>query len=68
MSVSLIMPDESMPMVDPYEIRDVLERHVDLIIDGGFCGMEPTTVVELFDDYPNVLRVGLGDVTAFQTS
>lgn len=68
MSVSLILPGETMPMVDPYEIRDVLEHQVDLIIDGGYCGMEPTTVVELFDDYPNVVREGLGDVTAFQTS
>ncbi len=68
MSVSLIMPGESMPMVDPYEIRDALEHQVDLIIDGGYCGMEPTTVVELFDEYPNVVREGLGDSSAFQTS
>lgn len=68
MSVSLIMPGETMPMIDPYEIRDVLEHQVDLIIDGGYCGMEPTTVVELFEDYPNVIREGVGDPTAFQTS
>lgn len=66
MSVSLILPGETMPMIDPYEIRDALERQVDLIVDGGFCGMEPTTVVELFDDYPNVIRFGLGDASAFQ--
>jgi tRNA threonylcarbamoyl adenosine modification protein (Sua5/YciO/YrdC/YwlC family) len=66
MSVSLIMPNENMPMTDPYEIRDALSHQVDLIIDGGYCGMEPTTVVELFDDLPNVTRIGLGDPSAFQ--
>jgi tRNA threonylcarbamoyl adenosine modification protein (Sua5/YciO/YrdC/YwlC family) len=66
MSVSLIMPGESLPMTDPYDIRDSLSNVVDLIIDGGYCGMEPTTVVELFDDFPNVIRVGLGDASAFQ--
>jgi len=65
MSVSLILPGESVPMTDPYEIRDVLSHQVDLIIDGGYCGIEPTTVVELFDDFPNVTRVGLGDPSAF---
>lgn len=65
MSVSLIMPGEDLPMTDPYEIRDLLENQVDLIIDGGFCGMEATTVVELFDDMPKVVRQGLGDSSAF---
>lgn len=67
MSVSLIMPGEELPLTDPYEIRDLLSGQVDLIIDGGYCGMEPTTVVELFEDYPKVLRVGLGDPSAFET-
>ncbi len=67
MSVSLIIPGEDLPMIDPYEIRDVLAHQVDMIIDGGYCGMEPTTVVELFDDYPNVVRRGLGDASAFET-
>lgn len=66
MSVSLIMPGEDLPLVDPYEIRDVLSSSVDLIIDGGYCGMEATSVVELFDDEPNVIREGLGDVSAFR--
>lgn len=68
MSVSLILPGESMPMIDPYDIRDTLDHQVDLIIDGGYCGIEPTTVVELFDDVPNVTRQGLGDASTFQTS
>ena len=66
MSVSLIMPGDDMVMTDPYEIRDLLDNQVDMIIDGGFCGYEATTVVELFDDSPVVKRVGAGDITVFE--
>ncbi len=65
MSVTLIMPDDDMPMTDPYEIRQLLESQLDLIIDGGFCGFEPTSVVDLEEDEPIVVRVGLGDVSDF---
>ena len=65
MSVSLIMPGEEYPLTDPYEMRERLEHEVDLVIDGEFCGMEPTTVVEYVDETPNVLRVGKGDVDVF---
>ena len=65
MSVTLIMPGEEYPMIDPYDIRDTLQHEVDLVIDGGYCGMEPTTVVDLADDTPMVLRVGKGDITPF---
>jgi tRNA threonylcarbamoyl adenosine modification protein (Sua5/YciO/YrdC/YwlC family) len=60
MSVTLIMPGDDLPLIDPYDIREVLEHDVDLVIDGGYCGMEPTTVVDLADDTPLVLRVGKG--------
>ncbi|MCH8499553.1 MAG: threonylcarbamoyl-AMP synthase [Marinobacter sp.] len=66
MSSSLILPGDDMPMTDPYEIRDTLEHEVDLIIDGGFCGFEPTTVVNMCDDVPVVARVGKGDPTPFE--
>ncbi len=66
MSVTLIMPDDELPLIDPYEIRDVLEHEVDLVIDGGYCGLEPTTVVDLADDLPIILRAGKGDVTPFE--
>ncbi|MCB1700462.1 MAG: threonylcarbamoyl-AMP synthase [Pseudomonadales bacterium] len=66
MSVTLIMPGEEYPMTDPYDIRDTLQHEVDLVIDGGYCGMEPTTVVDLADDTPMVLRVGKGDITPFE--
>jgi len=66
MSVTLIMPGEEYPMIDPYDIRDTLQHEVDLVIDGGYCGMEPTTVVDLADDTPMVLRVGKGDTAPFE--
>lgn len=66
MSVTLIMPGEEYPLTDPYDIRDTLQHEVDLVIDGGYCGMEPTTVVDLADDIPIVLRVGKGDIAPFQ--
>ena len=66
MSVTLILPGDELPLIDPYEIRDTLEHDVDLVIDGGYCGMEPTSVIDLADDLPLVLRVGTGDVTPFE--
>lgn len=66
MSVSLILPGEELPLTDPYDIRDTLANQVDLVIDGGYCGMEATSVVDLVDDVPVVLRRGLGDVSQFE--
>jgi tRNA threonylcarbamoyl adenosine modification protein (Sua5/YciO/YrdC/YwlC family) len=66
MSVTLIMPDDELPLIDPYEIRELLEHDVDLVIDGGYCGMEATTVVDLADDMPMVLRAGKGDPAPFE--
>ncbi len=63
MSVTLVMPDDEYPLTDPYDIRDTLEHVIELVIDGGFCGLEPTSVVDLTGLRPNVLREGLGDVT-----
>jgi tRNA threonylcarbamoyl adenosine modification protein (Sua5/YciO/YrdC/YwlC family) len=65
MSVTLIMPGDEFPLIDPYDIRQTLEHDVDLVIDGGYCGMEPTTVVDLADDTPVVMRVGKGDAAPF---
>ncbi len=65
MSVSLIMPGDTEPLSDPYEIRDLLENQVDLIIDGGYGTYEATTVVSLVDDTPEVIRFGSGDASAF---
>lgn len=66
MSVTLIMPGDEYPLIDPYDIRQVLEHDVDLVIDGGYCGMEASTVVDLADDIPLVLRAGKGDTAPFE--
>ncbi|WP_372862292.1 L-threonylcarbamoyladenylate synthase [Spongiibacter sp.] len=66
MSVSLILPGDELPMTDPYDIRDTLGNQVDLVIDGGYCGMEATSVIDLVDDVPVVVRRGLGDVSQFE--
>lgn len=60
MSSTLMLPGEEFPMTDPYQIRLGLEHQVDLIIDGGFCGLEPTTVVDLTAERPVILRQGKG--------
>lgn len=65
MSVSLIMPGDEHPMSDPYEIRDRLEKLVDLIIDGGYGSLEASTVISLVGGEPEVLRVGCGDAEPF---
>jgi tRNA threonylcarbamoyl adenosine modification protein (Sua5/YciO/YrdC/YwlC family) len=67
MSVTLILPGDELPLIDPYEIRDALEHDVDLVIDGGYCGMEPTSVIDLADEVPLVLRVGKGDIAPFES-
>ncbi len=66
MSVTLLLPGESEPLSDPYDIRDRFEKWVDLIIDGGYGGVEPSTVVSLVESVPEVLRVGCGDPSPFQ--
>lgn len=63
--VTLILPGETDPMTDPYEMRQVLEHQVDLIIDGGFGGVKASTVINLADGEPEVIRVGCGDPTPF---
>lgn len=65
MSSTLIMPGKNMPENDPDTIRNMLEKQVDLVIDGGACGLEPTTVVILTEDEPVIARQGLGDTTVF---
>ena len=66
MSSTMIMPGETLPLTDPYEMRQVLEREVDLVIDGGYCGIEPTTVVDMEGDVPRVVRVGKGDTSLIE--
>mgnify|MGYP000052206237 FL=1 len=65
MSVTLLLPGDDYPMTDPYDIRAMLEREVDLVVDGGYCGLEPTTVVDMSGEEIVVLREGLGAPEAF---
>ncbi|HEV2612764.1 MAG TPA: L-threonylcarbamoyladenylate synthase [Noviherbaspirillum sp.] len=62
---TLILPGEEDPLTDPEEIRDRLERQVELVIDGGACSLEPTTVIDLTADEPVLLRQGRGDARMF---
>ena len=67
MSTSLILPQqEEGEILEPYEIHDILNGRVDVVIDGGYCGHEPTTVIDLTSGYPEVVREGAGDVEAFE--
>ncbi|WP_226664939.1 L-threonylcarbamoyladenylate synthase [Microbulbifer aggregans] len=62
MTCSLIMPGDEQPLTDPYDIRETLEHHVELVIDGGFCGLEATTVVDLTGDEAALVRQGCGSI------
>ena len=63
MSSTLIFPGEDLPMTDAAEIRQRLERAVDAVVDGGSCGMEPSTVLDLTEGEVVVRRKGKGDVS-----
>ena len=60
MSTTLILPGEDMPMTEADEIRDALQNELDLVIDSGHCGIEPTTVIGLTEDAPVLMRLGMG--------
>jgi tRNA threonylcarbamoyl adenosine modification protein (Sua5/YciO/YrdC/YwlC family) len=66
MSSTLILPGDELPQTDPEDIRERLGSQLALILDGGFCGMEPTTVVDLTGDEPRVVREGQGDPELFR--
>jgi tRNA threonylcarbamoyl adenosine modification protein (Sua5/YciO/YrdC/YwlC family) len=66
MSTSLILPDEDERLVDPYDMRLKIGKLVDLIVDGGVCGVEATTMVDLVDGIPKVIREGKGDAEPFR--
>jgi tRNA threonylcarbamoyl adenosine modification protein (Sua5/YciO/YrdC/YwlC family) len=65
MSSTLLLPGDDVPLTEPDEIKARLEKLVDAIIDGGACGMEPTSVLDLSNGDVSVLRQGKGDVSAF---
>ena len=64
LSCTLMLPNDEEPLTDAYDIRDRLEHHVDAVIDGGWCGTEATTVIDMTDGI-ELLRQGKGDVALF---
>jgi tRNA threonylcarbamoyl adenosine modification protein (Sua5/YciO/YrdC/YwlC family) len=68
MSTTLQLPGDEYPLSDPAEIRDSLEHQVELIVDGGYGGLDITTVVSLEDGVPEIVREGLGDMTPFMVT
>ena len=65
LSTSLMLPGSDFTESDPEEIKDRLEKVVDAIIHGGYLGQQPTTVIDLTEETPVVLREGAGDVKPF---
>lgn len=66
MTTTLIMPGEKEPLIDPEEIYDQVSKRIDLVIDGGWGGLEVTTVVDMADTAAVILREGKGDPKPFQ--
>jgi len=66
MSSTLILPGEDVPLSDGQEIQERLKHLVDAVIDGGNCGFEPTSVIDLAGPAPVVVRAGRGDVSVFR--
>jgi tRNA threonylcarbamoyl adenosine modification protein (Sua5/YciO/YrdC/YwlC family) len=65
LSATLILPGAAEPLADAPAIRAALEHALDLIVDCGSCGVEPTTVIDLTGDAPLVLRKGRGSLDIF---
>lgn len=66
MSTTLLLPGQEIPYTDAKDIREHIGKVVDLIVDGGPGGVEPSTVVDLTADVPHVLRQGKGDPSVFE--
>jgi tRNA threonylcarbamoyl adenosine modification protein (Sua5/YciO/YrdC/YwlC family) len=65
LGTTLMLPGAEEPMNDPEEIRAALQKQIDLVIDGGACSLLPTSVIDLTEELPVVLREGRGDVSLF---
>lgn len=62
---TLLLPGDDFPLTDPEEIRDRLEKQVELVIEAGYCGPEATTVIDLTSGAPVLIRAGRGDLAPF---
>jgi tRNA threonylcarbamoyl adenosine modification protein (Sua5/YciO/YrdC/YwlC family) len=65
MSSTLMLPGDELPLTDAKEIHERLERSVDMVLDGGNCGLTPTSVIDLSGERAMVIREGRGDVSPF---
>ncbi|QTF08342.1 threonylcarbamoyl-AMP synthase [Brenneria izadpanahii] len=65
MSTTLMLPGNDFAESDPEEIQESLGKQVDLVIHGGFLGQQPTTVIDLTESTPQIVREGTGDITPF---
>jgi tRNA threonylcarbamoyl adenosine modification protein (Sua5/YciO/YrdC/YwlC family) len=65
LGTTLILPGDDEPLTEPEEVRERLEKQVELVIDGGACSLEPTTVIDLTGDEPALVRQGRGDAALF---
>jgi tRNA threonylcarbamoyl adenosine modification protein (Sua5/YciO/YrdC/YwlC family) len=66
LSSTLLLPGQEEPFTQGWEIKEELDHAVDAVVDGGDCGTEPTTVVDLSGDEPEILRYGAGDPSRFE--
>ncbi len=66
MSSTLLLPGDALPMTDAVEIRERLQQLVDVVLDGGNCGLEPTTVIDLVGEIPAIVRRGRGPAEVFE--
>lgn len=62
---TLILPEQSDPLDDPYDIEMQLSKRIDVLLDGGLGTLSTTSIIDLSGDYPVVVREGAGDVSAF---
>ena len=63
MSTSLILPNDTQALVEPWDINEQIGHSVDLIVDGGYCADDDTTVVSFLDEVPEIVRQGRGDAS-----
>jgi tRNA threonylcarbamoyl adenosine modification protein (Sua5/YciO/YrdC/YwlC family) len=66
LSSTLLLPDHEEPLTQGWEIKEELDNAVDAVLDSGDCGTEPTTVVDLSGDEPEIIRKGAGDPSRFE--
>jgi tRNA threonylcarbamoyl adenosine modification protein (Sua5/YciO/YrdC/YwlC family) len=66
-SSTLILPGHTEPMTDGWEVNEELGNQIDAVLDSGDCGLEPTTIIDLSEDEPVVMRIGAGDPAPFES-